>query len=118
MQPEIWALHGHLSIADWKNMVYKRFRIQCLIRVLVLTATVFLFLILLLNKALYATTILVGALVVVQIYSLIRFVEKTNRNLTRFLESIRHGDFSKLFTDKVYGSSSFIIRSFLLRSHW
>jgi len=86
-------------------MVYKRFRIQCLTRVLVLAATIFLFLFLLLNKALYATTVIVGALAVFQIYSLIRFIEKTNRNLIRFLESIRHGDFSQLFTDEGYGSS-------------
>jgi nitrogen fixation/metabolism regulation signal transduction histidine kinase len=47
----------------------------------------------------------VGGLILYQIYSLIRYVEKTNRDLTRFLESIQHADFSQTFSGNGLGSS-------------
>jgi len=46
---------------------------------------------------LVATAVLLGALVVYQIWALINFVERTNRQLTRFLEAIRHRDFAQSF---------------------
>ncbi len=46
-----------------------------------------------------------GGLILYQIYSLIRYVEKTNRDLTRFLESIQHADFSQTFSGNGLGSS-------------
>lgn len=44
-------------------------------------------------------------MVVVQISSLIYFVERTNRKLTHFLESIRHSDFSTSFSDRALGGT-------------
>ncbi|NUM79323.1 GHKL domain-containing protein [bacterium] len=86
-------------------MVYNRFRILCTIRVIVLALTTHVFFYLLSQTSLYVTTALVGITIIYQIYALIIFVEKTNRDLTRFLESIRHEDFSQTFSGSGWGSS-------------
>ena len=86
-------------------MVYKNFRLHCVIRVLLLGVTIYLFFYLLLQTALYATIVIVASVIVYQIYALIHFVEKTNRDLTRFLEAIKHTDFSQTFSGTGLGSS-------------
>ncbi len=86
-------------------MVYKNFRLHCVIRVILLGATIYLFFYLLLQTALYATIVIVASVIVYQIYALIHFVEKTNRDLTRFLEAIKHTDFSQTFSGTGLGSS-------------
>jgi len=48
---------------------------------------------------------IVGLFIIFQTYSLIRFVERTNKKLTQFLESIRHSDFASSFSDKGKGKS-------------
>ncbi len=48
---------------------------------------------------------IVGLIAIVQVGGLIRYVERTNRKLTQFLESIRHSDFSTSFSDKGLGHS-------------
>jgi nitrogen fixation/metabolism regulation signal transduction histidine kinase len=86
-------------------MVYKNFRLHCIFRVVLLGATIYLFFYLLLQTTLYATIVIVGSVIVYQIYSLIHYVEKTNRDLTRFLEAIKHTDFSQTFSGTGLGSS-------------
>ncbi len=86
-------------------MVFKHFRIICTVRVILLGATICLFFYLVFRTSLYATLLIVGGLILYQIYSLIRYVEKTNRDLTRFLESIQHADFSQTFSGNGLGSS-------------
>lgn len=51
------------------------------------------------------TSTIVGLIAVVQVWSLIHFVERTNRKLTHFLESIRHSDFSTSFSDRALGGT-------------
>jgi nitrogen fixation/metabolism regulation signal transduction histidine kinase len=46
-----------------------------------------------------------GFLIIVQVFALIRYVEKTNQNLSRFFLAIKHGDFSRSFSGKELGSS-------------
>jgi nitrogen fixation/metabolism regulation signal transduction histidine kinase len=88
-------------------MVYKRFRIVVLARVLLLSGTLHLFFYLLFKPAitLYATIFILGVIVVYQIYSLILYVERTNRDLNRFLMTIKHEDFSQTFIGHGLGSS-------------
>ncbi|MFH1998524.1 MAG: ATP-binding protein [Planctomycetota bacterium] len=86
-------------------MDYKRFRPMCIIRVELLVATLLVFSYLLYNTSLYATLALVGVAVVYQTYAQIRYIERTNRDLTRFLESIEHADFSQTFTQGLKGPS-------------
>jgi nitrogen fixation/metabolism regulation signal transduction histidine kinase len=51
------------------------------------------------------TSVIVGLVIILQIIDLIRFVERTNKKLTQFLESIRHSDFSSSFSDHGLGTS-------------
>lgn len=52
-----------------------------------------------------ATSILLGILIVLLTFDLIRYVSKTNRDLSNFLESIRHHDFTAGFSSGDRGGS-------------
>ncbi len=86
-------------------MVYKRFRTNCVIRVSVLMISTFGFFYILLETSLYAALFILGVFIIYQAYSLIHYVEKTNRDLTRFFSSIRYSDFSQTFKDDGLGPS-------------
>ena len=86
-------------------MTFKHFRLNCAVRVILLTASILLLAYLVLATSLYATTVVVGVAILVQMVSLIHYVEKTNRELTRFLSSIRYSDFSQSFTAGREGQS-------------
>jgi two-component system nitrogen regulation sensor histidine kinase NtrY len=83
-------------------MAFRRFRANVTIRVLLLAVTSLL-IYPALARQLYAATALIGLLIALEIYSLIRYVERTNRELARFLESIRYNDFSAGFTTGTQG---------------
>jgi nitrogen fixation/metabolism regulation signal transduction histidine kinase len=86
-------------------MGYKNFRLNCIFRVFLLGATIYVFFYLLFQTTLYATIAIVGSIIFYQIYSLIHYVEKTNRDLTRFFEAIKHTDFTQSFSGAGLGSS-------------
>ncbi|MBN1271686.1 MAG: ATP-binding protein [Candidatus Aminicenantes bacterium] len=86
-------------------MVFKKFRIQCIFRILFLTATIFLFIFLIFRSSLYSAIFILGLAIIYQCYSLIHYIEKTNRELSRFFESIKYEDFSQTFKNKSLGSS-------------
>ena len=86
-------------------MVYKRFRIVLAGRVLLLGGFIFLLYFLILQTSYYAATLIVAALIVYQFTSLVAYVEKTNRDLTRFLDAIKYSDFSQTFAHTGLGSS-------------
>lgn len=88
-------------------MVYKRFRVVVLARVFLLSGTLYLFFYLIFKTptTYYATIFILGLVIIYQIYSLIHYVEKTNRDLNRFLLTIKHEDFSQTFLGAGLGSS-------------
>lgn len=86
-------------------MIYQRFRSICALRVLLLSATIAALFYLMFRTSLFATMVIVAAIVIYQIFSMMHYVEKTNRDLTRFLLSIQHADFSQSFTGGGLGSS-------------
>ena len=86
-------------------MVYKHFRLNCFIRVLFLAVTLCIFFYLLFQTTLYSATFIAGIIIFYQLYALIYYVEKTNRNLVRFLQSIKYGDFSQSYKESGLGSS-------------
>lgn len=75
----------------------KHFRIQCTVRVLGIGATMLLALYLFFETTSYVAATLLAVAVGFQLAGLIRYVEKTNEDLHRFLRSIRHADFSQTF---------------------
>jgi two-component system, NtrC family, nitrogen regulation sensor histidine kinase NtrY len=86
-------------------MISTNFRLRIILRVVLLTVSVFVFFFLLFRTDLFATTLIVGSVIGFQIYTLIRFVDQTNRDLSRFLLALRHGDYSHTFTQRTSGKS-------------
>ncbi len=86
-------------------MVYKRFRLQVVVRVALLVITMLLIVFTYQQTAYMVSTIILSLLLVVQVVALIRYTEQTNRKLIRFFESIRHADFTSSFTDNELGRS-------------
>ena len=86
-------------------MVFRRFRINCVLRVIALSTTLALFFFLLFKTTLHAALFILGVVILYQSYALIHYVEKTNRDLTRFFQSIKFSDFSQSFKDSGQGKS-------------
>ena len=92
-------------IVESKNMVYKQFRFLVILRILLLSISIFLFFYLINESKYLVSAIILGGLILAQIISLIIFVERMNRKLSQFLQSIRHSDFASSFSDKGMGKS-------------
>jgi nitrogen fixation/metabolism regulation signal transduction histidine kinase len=91
-------------------MAFKRFRIHVIARTLVLALSISFFFFLLFQTQLFAALFITAVLIIYQVYSLIRYVEVTNRDLTRFFESIKYGDFTQSFKDDKLGRSFAALR--------
>jgi nitrogen fixation/metabolism regulation signal transduction histidine kinase len=78
-------------------MGFRRFRVECLARIALIGGTVFLAFFLATRPNLYVTTGLVFAAALVQAWLLFRYVETGQRNLLRFLESVKYADLSCSF---------------------
>lgn len=86
-------------------MTYKNFRVVCAVRIVLIAASILLLIYLVTETALHVTSVVVGIAVVLQTIALVRYVEATNRRLTRFLLSIRYSDFSQSFAGGMKGRS-------------
>ena len=60
---------------------------------------------LLFRSSLYSLIIIAAGLAIYQVYALIHYVEKTNRDLTRLFQAIRYSDFSQTFKSEGRGAS-------------
>jgi len=87
------------------NLIFKNFTFNILIRVLLFSGTIVLFIYLLMYTGLYATLVVVFVFAIFIFHSLIHYVSSTNRQLSRFLLSVRHSDFSQTFVNTTVGSS-------------
>lgn len=83
----------------------KNFRIGVIWRVSLLVGTIALWLYLLFQTEYYVSISLLFVVIILEVVQLIRYVERTNEKLTRFLNSIRYSDFSRAFPDHGLGSS-------------
>jgi two-component system nitrogen regulation sensor histidine kinase NtrY len=77
--------------------MHRRFRIQVALRVAAIASLVAGAAYLVLALQLYLPGALVGSLAIPVAVSLVRYAEKTTRDLTRFLESVRYADFTRRF---------------------
>lgn len=82
-----------------------RFRVRVILRILLLSATIFGFFYFILVTQLYTTMLVTGFLILYQVFALIRCVERTNQYLSRFFLAIKYGDFSQTFSGKELGGS-------------
>ena len=80
-------------------MILDRFRLASVSRTLLLTATVSLFAYLLFHTVLYEMAALVGLIALYQVFSFIRWIERKNIRLARFLEAIEAADFTQTFSN-------------------
>lgn len=78
-------------------MAFNSFRVNLIIRIILLTATLFVYVFLWAYKQYTFTMVLFAALAILQVVLLIKHVDKTNRLLNSFLQSIRYSDFSRTF---------------------
>ncbi|PSQ84378.1 MAG: ATP-binding protein [Bacteroidetes bacterium QH_2_63_10] len=78
--------------------MHRRFRIQVALRVTAIAALVGGAAYLGVGLRLYLPAALGAVLAVAAAVSLVRYTEKTTRDLTRFLESVRYADFTRRFT--------------------
>lgn len=85
-------------------MVFRNFRFVTLFRILLLTATIFLFFYTI-TLEYFITPFLVGLIIIFQIYLLFKYIDKINRDLAGFLESIRFSEFTRSFKIEGLGSS-------------
>jgi len=86
-------------------MVFKRFRVVCVFRVAVLALTLAAAVWMFVRSQNIIPGLTLAALAAYQTFTLIRYVEKTNRDLARFFESIRYEDFSQSFRDDGQGAA-------------
>jgi nitrogen fixation/metabolism regulation signal transduction histidine kinase len=86
-------------------MIYRHFRTQVIIRVVLLTLTLAGGTLTAFAAGAYGWTTILALLAVYQAVVLARYVEKTNRDLSRLLLSIRYSDFSQSFVSGGRGGS-------------
>ncbi|MEQ8470960.1 MAG: ATP-binding protein [Marinoscillum sp.] len=86
-------------------MGYKKFRYFLIGRIVLLGLTIFLLANLYYTESYTFTKLLIFTLVVIQGYYLYYFLEKSNREVISFLQSIRWDDFSHTYPEKKEGSS-------------
>lgn len=90
-----------LCIAELKSMVFNRFVILVVLRIVVLIVTIFAFsgLVILYNdRPVFFIGLLLLLMIILEITDLIYFVLHTNRQVTKFLSSLRSADFTIRFS--------------------
>lgn len=83
----------------------RSFGARLMLRVVVLFALLLMLAYLITSTRLYAVTVVVGALAAIQAALVVRYADRTNRELARLLTAIRHDDFSQGFAISHLGQS-------------
>jgi nitrogen fixation/metabolism regulation signal transduction histidine kinase len=86
-------------------MIFRRFSVAVFTRTVFICLSAFVFIYIITKTSFIATPFIVALLTVAQVYSLIHYVQKTNRDIARFFDSIKYSDFSQSFRTSVKGSS-------------
>ena len=86
-------------------MIFKRFSFLVSLRVLLILVNIVLFAIIFGDNRLFFNQIILLIVLAIQVYDLIRYVNKTNRDLSKFLLSIKQKDYAINFSDLKSGRS-------------
>jgi two-component system, NtrC family, nitrogen regulation sensor histidine kinase NtrY len=86
-------------------MIFRRFYFIVILRILLIVASVFLLVFLITVAKHEVSSIILSALIILETWWLIIYVNRTNVRLTHFFDSIRYSDFSTSFTDRKAGKS-------------
>jgi len=85
-------------------MVFKRFSFNVIVRILILFASLLgLAVVIVLELRIFSILVLI-AFIIIQLFSLLIYINKTNRDLTRFLLAIKHDDMTISYPDTVLGN--------------
>lgn len=83
----------------------RRFSLLVILRVLLLLVTTMTFAFIFGDDRLLFNHIILGAIIIFQVFEMIRFVSRTNKELVRLFNAVRHHDFSATFQQGLSGSS-------------
>ncbi|MDH4197955.1 MAG: ATP-binding protein [Candidatus Aminicenantes bacterium] len=86
-------------------MVFRRLRVLASVHIGLIILFSGLFFYLLFRTRLYAAQAAVGLLIVSEVAALFRTVDRANRDLTRFFEAVKFGDFTQAFARRSPGRS-------------
>ncbi len=86
-------------------MVYRKFRVDVFARVAALAVTIGAFFFAVFGARLAAAAVLLGLLAAAQLWGLLRAVDRTNRDLARFFDSVRFDDYTQTFRSQRLGGS-------------
>lgn len=90
---------------DWKSMGFKNLYFQVILRVIILTASIFLFVDLFYKDSYLFTKFLVFMVVAFQVYYLFYYLNRSNREVIGFLKTIKYDDFTHSYPEHRTGSS-------------
>jgi two-component system, NtrC family, nitrogen regulation sensor histidine kinase NtrY len=79
-------------------MIYKNFRINIVIRVLLIVVLALLLAFVTLRQPMFFASVTLALMLLVTVISLVRYIEKSNKDLTHFLLSVRQGAFTGSYT--------------------
>lgn len=88
----------------WKNMDFKRFSLLIVTRTILAMLTLVLLTQAIMYEGYHATVLLLSIALSLQFFEIVRFISKTNAELVRFFDAVRHADFSQRFELKELGS--------------
>lgn len=86
-------------------MIYKSFRFNCICRIFLISINLWLSNYLIFQTRFYITSVVLAVLIFFQIINLIKYVEKSNRILSRVFESVLYEDFSERLNTSIVDSS-------------
>lgn len=83
----------------------KNFRVNIILRISLLVITIFVFCYYTLGQIFFPWLALIACAIIYQTYALIKYIDRTNKELTYLLQSINFSDFSQSFNFAKLGSS-------------
>ncbi len=86
-------------------MNFRNFRLTIVLRILLIIASAILLITIFRKPEFVISSIILSIAIIFQIVALVKYVERTNRKLTTFLDSVRHSDFVSSFSDHGLGKS-------------
>lgn len=99
------ALQGHHFTDDWRNMGFKNLRLNIITRIVLLLLTMMAMAYAYYRQEDDTNAILLGIFAIVQVVFLLKVLDKTNREISNFLSSIRYDDFTTTYPTKGRGKS-------------
>ncbi len=83
----------------------KNFKVNIVLRITFIALTIFFFAYIYFSTEFIATQFIIFLVILAQVFSLVKYIDTTNKELARFLQSIRYSDFSQSFAHSKLGKS-------------